>query len=208
MTENLHQDSQTAVNASAVYADARWYAVQTMPRHEKKVALELVAKGIECFLPTVSSLRQWSDRQRVIVEPLFAGYVFTWFVPMASNRVALLRTNGVVGLVGERGSGTPIPESEILFIRQLLESRSPIAPHPFLNVGQRVRVRGGSLDGLEGILQSVKGNQSLIVSVELIQRSVSLTISGYIVEPVWASNGTDPDPDAKIAVPKNPPGRS
>ncbi len=192
MTENLRKDSQTAINTSAVHPDARWYAVQIVPRHEKKVAVELAAKGIECFLPTVSSLRQWSDRQRVIMEPLFAGYVFTWLVPASSNRIALLRTNGVVGLVGMRGCGTPIPESEIFFIRQLLESRFPFAPHPFLNVGQRVRVRGGSLDGLEGILQSVKGDQSLIVSVELIQRSISLTISGYIVEPVFASNKTDP----------------
>jgi len=192
MTENLHQERQASINASAVNPDARWYAVQTAPRHEKKVALELTAKGIECFLPTVSEVRQWSDRRRVIAEPLFAGYVFTWLEPGSPSRIALLRTNGVIGLVGMRGAGTPIPENEIFSIRQLLESRSQFAPHPFLNVGQRVRVRGGSLDGLEGILQSVKGDQSLIVSVELIQRSVSLTISGYVVEPVFASNPTDP----------------
>jgi len=192
MTENLYQNCQASIDASAVNPDARWYAVQTAPRHEKKVALELAEKGIECFLPTISEVRQWSDRRRVIVEPLFAGYVFTWFVPISSNRIALLRTKGVVGLVGMRGAGTPIPENEIFSIRLLLESRSQFAPHPFLNVGQRVRVRGGSLDGLEGILQSVKGDQSLIVSVELIQRSVSLTISGYVVEPVLASNTTDP----------------
>lgn len=191
MTENLQQDFETSIDASAVNPEARWYAVQTAPRHEKKVALELATKGIECFLPTVSEVRQWSDRRRVIVEPLFAGYAFTRFVPVSSNRIALLRTTGVVGLVGARGAGTPIPESEIFSIRLLLESRSQFAPHPFLNVGQRVRVRGGSLDGLEGILQSVKGDQSLIVSVELIQRSVSLTISGYVVEPVFASNTTD-----------------
>jgi len=192
MNENLRQDSQSAINASVVYPDARWYAVQTMPRHEKKVALELAAKGIECFLPTISEVRQWSDRRRVIAEPLFAGYVFTWLVPESSSRITLLRTNGVVGLVGTRGAGTPIPENEIFSIRLLLESRSQFSRHPFLSVGQRVRVRGGSLDGLEGILQSVKGDQSLIVSVELIQRSVSLTISGYIVEPVFRSSTTEP----------------
>jgi len=194
MTENLHQDSQASINVSAANPEARWYAVQTAPRHEKKVALELTAKGIECFLPTVSEVRRWSDRRRVIVEPLFAGYVFTWIVPESSSRIALLRTNGVVGVVGRRGAGTPIPESEIFSIRLLVESRSQFAPHPFLNAGQRVRVRGGSLDGLEGILQSVKDDQSLIVSVELIERSVSLTISGYIVEPVFRSSTTEPVP--------------
>src|SRR5258708_27917934 len=109
MTENLRQDSQTALNTSAVHPDARWYAVQIVPRHEKKVAVELAAKGIECFLPTVSSVRQWSDRQRVIMEPLFAGYVFTWLVSASSSRIALLRTNGVVWFVRIRLCRTPIP---------------------------------------------------------------------------------------------------
>ena len=194
MTENLHQDGQASINATVVNPEARWYAVQTTPRHEKKVAQELTAKDIECFLPTVSEVRQWSDRRRVVTEPLFAGYVFTWLAHESPSRIALLRTKGVVGLVGTRGAGTPIPENEIVSIRRLLETRSQFAPHPFLSVGQRVRVRGGSLDGLEGILQSVKGDQSLIVSVELIQRSVSLTISGYVVEPVFASNAADPTP--------------
>jgi len=192
MVENLHQDSQAAINPGMVHSDASWYAVQTVPRHEKKVALELTAKGIDCFLPAVATVRQWSDRRRILMQPLFAGYVFARLAPASCNRIAMLRTNGVVGLVGARGTGTPIPENEIRSIRQLLDSRSPLAPHPFLNVGQRVRVRGGPLDGLEGILQSIKGDQSLIVSVELIQRSVSLTISGYLVEPVFESNATDP----------------
>jgi transcription antitermination factor NusG len=185
MSETLLQDSPAVTHAEAFRPDACWYAVQTLPRHEKKVSVELSAKAINCFLPTVSTLRQWSDRKRVIAQPLFAGYVFVCFDPDACNRIALLRTHGVVGLVGERGFGTPIPENEIRSIRQALESGSPLAPHAFVNVGQRVRVRGGSLDGLEGILEAVKADQSLIVSVELIQRSVSLTISGYVVEPVF-----------------------
>lgn len=168
--------------------DSRWYAVQTMPRHEKKVSLELQAKDVCCFLPTVSRRRQWSDRQRTIKEPLFAGYLFVRLAFGSPERIALLRTNGVVGLVGVRGAGIPIPEHEIHAIQQVVGSQVPFTERTFLNVGQRVRIRGGALDGLEGILQSFKGDQSLVVSVQSIQRSVSVTISGYDVEPIPVSS--------------------
>lgn len=195
MIEDLPHDPHSVVHAGVVapsLADAKWYAVQTMPRHEKKVSLELTAKAIECFLPTVSSVRQWSDRKRVIVEPLFTGYVFARLVAASPDRITLLRCNGVVGLVGMRGAGVPIAENEIHFIQRIVKSRARYASHPFLTVGKRVRLRGGALDGLEGILQSVKGDERLVVSVELIQRSLSLTISGYMVEPV-------PEPKMSLA---------
>jgi transcription antitermination factor NusG len=187
MMENMHQDYQPTIDAGSVRPDARWYAVQTSPRHEKKVSAELTAKELECFLPTISTLRQWSDRQCSIAEPLFAGYVFVRLAALSSERIKLLRTNGVVGLVGARGIGTPIPEEEILSIRKILEAGTPVSSLPYLSVGQRIRVRGGALDGLEGILQSIKGDQSLVVSVELIQKSISMTISGYQFEPVRES---------------------
>ena len=193
MIENLPQDPQSLIHAGVVHpvgADARWYAVQTMPRHEKKVSQDLTAKAIECFLPTVTTVRQWSDRKRSIVEPLFTGYVFARLAPDSPDRITLLRSNGVVGLVGTRGVGVPIPENEIRSIQQIVESRAGYASHPFLSVGKRVRVRGGALDGLEGILQSVRGDESLVVSVELIRRSMSLTISGYVVEPIHESTTT------------------
>jgi transcription antitermination factor NusG len=190
MIEIAQNDSRPGLNPGLTPSEARWYAVHTAPRHEKKVAMELAGKAIDCFLPTVSTVKQWSDRKRVVEEPLFAGYLFARFVAASSERIALLRSNGVVGLVGTRGIGTPIPEDEIQAIQLVLESRVAFAAHPYLNVGQRVRVRGGALDGLEGILQSVNGDKSLVVSVELIQRAVSLTISGYMVEPVLKSTAT------------------
>lgn len=163
-----------------------WYAVQTMPRHEKKVSSELETKDVCCFLPTISRRRQWSDRQTIIEEPLFAGYVFVRLALESPERLALLRTKGVVSLVGVRGTGTPIPDCEIDSIQRIVENRVPFEERLFLNVGQRVRLHGGALDGLEGILQSFRGNHSLVVSVELIQRSISVTISGYAVEPIPA----------------------
>jgi transcriptional antiterminator NusG len=167
---------------------ACWYAVQTMPRHEKKVSVELAGKDIHCFLPTVLQARQWSDRKKVIVEPLFAGYVFVRINADSEARISLLRTKGVVGLVGTRGIPVPIPEPEITAIQAVLESRTPYRAHGYLIIGQRVRIRGGALDGLEGILQEVKGDQSLVISIELIHRSLAVTISGYDVQPILALN--------------------
>jgi len=167
--------------------DSPWYAVQTLPRHEAKVSQELTTKGIHCFLPVVSRLRQWSDRRKMLTEPLFAGYVFARLVCSPFTRIPVLRTKGVVALVGSRGAGTPIPEAEISSIRRVLESRAAFSLHPFASVGQRVRIRGGALDGLEGILQAHNRDQSLVVSVELIQRSLAVTLSGYSIEPVEPS---------------------
>jgi len=184
MMSESAQIETIAGESLAVRDSPLWYAVRTIARHEKKVSSALLAKEICCFLPVISRLRQWSDRQRVIDEPLFAGYVFARIAPRSTTRIALLETKGVVGLVGERGVGTPIPEYEIVAIQKILENRVAVAPHNFLVVGQRVRIRGGALDGLEGILRSIKGDQSLIVSLESIKRSISLTISGYEVESI------------------------
>jgi transcription antitermination factor NusG len=119
----------------------------------------------------------------VIHSPLFPGYVFVRSAGTLDARVAVLRTNGVISFVGVRGLGTPIPEEEITAIQAVLAEKIPFEPYPFLKVGQRVRIRGGSLDGIKGILTAVRGDQSLIISVEVIQRSISMRVSGYLVEP-------------------------
>jgi transcription antitermination factor NusG len=98
-------------------------------------------------------------------------------------RVAVLRTNGVINFVGVRGIGTPIPDSEIEAVRALLTQQIPFIPYPYLRVGQSVRIRGGALDGIKGILAKVNGDQSLIISVELIQRSIAMRVTGYDIEP-------------------------
>jgi transcriptional antiterminator NusG len=187
---NLQQAIPTAPSGfeAVTPAESFWYAVQTLPRHEKKASSELEAKQVQTFLPVISEVRQWSDRKRVIETPLFPGYAFVRIPAEPGARIAVLRTNGVVGFVGVRGIGTPIPENEIAAIQALLTRQIPFRAHPFLNIGQRVRIRGGALDGIEGILDAVKGDQSLIISVELIQRSLAVRVAGYHVEPVHQSN--------------------
>jgi transcription antitermination factor NusG len=116
--------------------------------------------------------------------PLFSCYVFAKFVPKRSDRLRVLRVDGVFGLVGASGEGTPIPDAQIDAVRSLVETELPWSSHPFLKIGQRVRIRSGALDGLEGILVSRNGDRTLVISVEAIQRSLAVRVEGYEVEPV------------------------
>ncbi len=163
---------------------AQWYAIQTKPRHEKRAAAELEQKGITTFLPLISQLHRWSDRRKKIEVPLFSCYAFVNIEPSPETRVAVLRTNGVLSFVGSHNQGTSIPETQIENIRILLSNEVPFSCYPFLSVGQRVRIRGGCLDGVEGILIRQNGARRLVVSVEMIQRSVAVSIEGYDLEPV------------------------
>jgi transcription antitermination factor NusG len=161
-----------------------WYGLQTRPRHEKIVAQRLEERGVTTFLPLVTEVHRWSDRKKSVQLPLFGCYVFAKFVPNRSDRLRVLRVDGVFGLVGARGEGTPIPEEQIDAVRSLIGGQLPWSSHPFLKIGQRVRIRSGALDGLEGILVSRNGDRTLVISVDAIQRSLAVRVEGYEVEPV------------------------
>jgi transcription antitermination factor NusG len=163
---------------------ARWYAIRTRSRHERTAAKQLVSQGIETFLPLVTQLHRWSDRKKQVEVPLFPGYAFVRFIPASGERVRVLRAHGVVGFVGPRWDETPIPDKQIQDIRILLGQDTPFQEHPFLKVGQVVRIRGGSLDGIEGILSANNGNRHLVITVQPIQRSLSIRIEEYQVEVV------------------------
>lgn len=159
-----------------------WYAVQTRSRHEKKVAEEIQEKGIPSFLPLVKRMHDWSDRKKEVQLPLFPGYVFVHTPDAPEARLSVLRTPGVANFVGGQGRGTPIPDKQIDDIRLILEKDVPFELYPFLQINQRVRIRGGCLDGVEGVLVAKNPDQSLIVSIDLIQRSVSVRVTGYELE--------------------------
>lgn len=160
-----------------------WYGLQTRPRHEKIVAQRLEERGVTTFLPLVTEVHRWSDRKKSVQMPLFSCYVFAKFVPNRSDRLRVLRVDGVFGLVGASGEGTPIPDVQIDAVRSLVETELPWSSHPFLKIGQRVRIRSGALDGMEGILVSRNGDRTLVISVEAIQRSLAVRVEGYEVEP-------------------------
>ena len=140
--------------------------------------------GFATFLPLSQQVREWSDRRKVVEFPLFPGYAFLQMIYEPEERLRVLRTEGVVSFVGTHGQGIPIPDKQIEHIQTLLGSKVPFETHPFLKVGQRVRIRGGSLNGMEGILVGQDSDRALVISVELIQRSVSIRLQGYEVEAV------------------------
>jgi transcription antitermination factor NusG len=161
-----------------------WYAVHTRARHERVVAHQLREQGVTTFLPLVTEVHRWSDRQKSVELPLFGCYVFVKLAATGEQRLRVLRIDGVFKFVGARGLGTPIAEAQIHAIRTLIGQPVPWNAHPFLQIGQRVRVRGGALDGVEGILLSRNDDNTLVVSVDAIQRSLAVCIQGYDVEPV------------------------
>jgi transcription antitermination factor NusG len=161
-----------------------WYGLQTRPRHEKIVMQRLEERGVTTFLPLVTEVHRWSDRKKSVQMPLFSCYVFAKFVPNRSERLRVLRVDGVFGLIGARGEGAPIPDEQIDAVRSVVEGQLPWSSHPFLKIGQRVRIRSGALNGLEGILVSRNGDRTLVISVEAIQRSLAVRVEGYEVEPI------------------------
>jgi transcription termination/antitermination protein NusG len=181
---------QPEVTECAMAANDSWYAVHVRSRHEKKVVGEFERKGIVNYLPTIVETRQWSDRRVSVESPLFSCYAFVNIPPSAKSRVAVLQTPGVLSFVGGNQDGASIPESEIEQIRTVLARKVPFATHPFLQIGQRVRVRGGALDGVEGILSRSNGGNRLVISVQTIQRSLSVTVEGYQVEPIKSERRT------------------
>ncbi len=162
--------------------EPQWYAIRTRSRHEKVVSEQLEQQGIENFLPLVKRTRKWSDRMKEVEMPLFSGYNFVRIVLSSPQRLRVLQAHGVAGFVGTRGAGIAIPESQIRDIRTLLANDVPFEEHPLPKVGERVRIRGGCLDGVEGVLAAHNGDLSLTISLEPIQRSISIRIQGYDLE--------------------------
>jgi len=159
-----------------------WFAIQTFARHEKHVATELELKGVDSYLPIVTRLHQWSDRRKQVGLPLFPCYIFVHIFPSPEHRVQVLQVSGVIGFVGGTRQGVAIPDGQIEDIRTLLKNKISLDPYPFLKIGQRVRILGGSLSGIEGILIRRNGTRRLVISVDSLERSLSLCVEGLEVE--------------------------
>jgi len=164
--------------------DKKWYAVHTRSRHEKVVAAQLRGRGVDTYLPLVEEIHRWSDRRKRVQVPLFPGYTFIHAPDSAETMATVAQVASAVGIVGAEAGGTPIPDEEIATVHRLLANNIPCVHHAFLKLGQRVRVHGGALDGIEGTLLALKGENCLVVSIELIQRSLAVRIEGYDVEMV------------------------
>ncbi len=151
-----------------------WYALRVKSNFEKAAKASLEGKGYEVYAPFYSRRRRWSDRDHLTESPLFPGYVFARFD--ARERLPLLITPGVVHVVPPNRVPIEVDDEELRAVQVILRSGLPVEPHRFLNVGQRVMIERGALSGIEGILLEVKKAYRLVVSVTLLNRSVSVEI--------------------------------
>jgi len=172
-----------------------WYAVRVQSRFANVASASLRGKGYEEFLPLYRSQRKWSDRVKQVEVPLFPGYLFCRFDPEGST-LPILSTPGVISIVGVGRYPFPIADHEIEAIRTVVRSGLVAQPWAYLGVGSRVYVDGGPLAGLEGIVTNADKVCRLVVSVELLQRSVAVEIDRE-----WARPATSRMRPVGVAVP-------
>lgn len=164
-------------------SNVHWFALNVRTRHEDVVATILENKGYEIFLPLYQSRRMWSDRIKELQVPLFPGYVFCRF-DTAHRTVPIVTTPGVIRIVGFAGQPVPMDEREIESVRIIARSALPAEPWPYVQAGSPVRITYGSLTGVEGVLVEVKKQHQLVVSINLLQRSVAVQIDKAWVKPL------------------------
>jgi transcription termination/antitermination protein NusG len=161
-----------------------WFALATMSRHERFAAFEINSLGIETFFPTIAEIHRWSDRKKKVQVPLLPGYLFIRAEMRPEIRRAVSFIRGVVAFITMGGEPIPIPEDQIASLQQLVGQNVTCTPHRFLQIGQLVRICGGALDGIRGILVRYEGGNRLVISVDSIQRSLAIRVEGYKVEAI------------------------
>ena len=151
-----------------------WYAVRTKSNCERAASIALSQKGYDSFLPTYSV--QHRSKQRLITKerPLFPGYFFCRFDML--KRMPIMTTPGVLFVLGFGNDPTPVPESEIEAIQTVVRSGRTAAPYPLTREGDRIRINGGPMKGLEGVLVRHKADYRLVISVTMLQRSVAVEV--------------------------------
>lgn len=190
MIEQLNPE-KTNVEIAALQADVvssaagqPWFAIQTRAKHEKKIASELNLRGVTAFVPTQRETRHWSDRKKVLEVALFSCYAFVQAEMNEKLYLRVLQIPGVLRWVRFNGCPSQIPHAQIEAVRQIVANSVPCSPYQFLKAGDRVRVRGGCLEGLECVLVSEPDGRKLVLSIEPLQRSISIAADGYELEPL------------------------
>ncbi|HET8888313.1 MAG TPA: UpxY family transcription antiterminator [Candidatus Angelobacter sp.] len=162
-----------------------WFALQVVPRHEKSVDKILEYIGCDHFLPTYRVRRRWSDRVSVVEEPLFHGYVFC---RSQSNLMEIIRGSpGIIRIVAFGGKPHPVPDEEIEALQQIVRGKREYSALPYLNVGQKVRVISGPLTGISGTIMQFKNHDRLLISIDVIMKSISVEIDQSEVALVQAA---------------------
>jgi transcription antitermination factor NusG len=162
--------------------DPTWFALTVKPRHEKAANQNLLLRGLEAFLPLHRVRRTWSDRIQTVELPLFPGYILSRLT--YKDRLHALNTPGVRSIVSFAGVDAPIDSSEVHALQAIISSGMPVSPWPYLHTGERVRIERGSLEGLSGTLVREKSSWRIVVSIELLKRSVAVEVDRELVVPL------------------------
>jgi len=174
MLEITTQNTVSVNHLAVSESPSRWFAAYTCSRHEKLVSRQLCERQINCFLPTYQSMRRWKDRRKEVEFPLFPGYVFVRI--REAERLRVLQVSGVVQLVMSQGRPAPLDDSEIESLRNGIANGVLPEPHPYLKIGRRVRVKYGPLAGIEGFLVRRKDKFRVVISIDLIMRSIAAEV--------------------------------
>jgi transcriptional antiterminator NusG len=183
---------------TATSAPNRWYALSTKSRQEGVASATLNSLGIPVFLPSRAEVHQWSDRKRSVNVPLFPGYLFIRTDPWSKTKFSVLNAPGVVSFVGNHNGPLPIPDGEIENIRIMFQRGAPCTPHTYLKEGDRVRIVRGPLTGIEGTLLRSGPKTQLVISINIIQRSVAVVVSGQDIEPILTDSKRRADPAVAV----------
>lgn len=159
----------------------QWYAVYTRSRHEKSAADLLRRRQIETFLPLYETVRRWKNGDHRVQLPLFPGYAFVRIE--LRERLRVLKVPGIVRVVGFDGQPIPVADEEVESLRRALSAGVKAVPHPYLTVGRRARITAGPLAGREGILVRRKDAVCVVLSIDLVQRSVLVHLEADALEP-------------------------
>jgi transcription antitermination factor NusG len=165
-------------------AERKWYAVFTLSQNEQSAARHLDTCQIEAFVPTYERIRVWKNRQRVkIVQALFPTYMFVRI--HSEEQSVVLRSPGVRRLVGNHQGPVPLPNEEIEFLRSKMCSQT-IEPYRDLVIGEKVRVKHGPMQGLQGVLVRKKNSLRFVLTLELLNQSAAMEVGAEELEPVLA----------------------
>jgi transcription antitermination factor NusG len=185
MRENRQPTSNTGIQKQPAAAGLAWYPLQTRYQCEKKVDAALRDEGFESFSPMQLETRRWSDRTKLVESPLFPGYAFVRMEAEPKLLTKVLRLPGLVRFVTSGRQLVAVPNEEIETVRALVHSNTSYEPGPFPAVGERVRIRGGCLEGVEGVMTAQTGRREIVISVGAIQRSLKIPLGRFQIERLY-----------------------
>ena len=183
MTQPITIDSEPGSLAEgSLHSEVLWYAGYTASRHEKRVAEHFAQRGVEHFLPLYETIHRWNNGRHRVQLPLFPGYIFVRIA--LSDRQRVIEVPGLVRLVGFNSLPHPLPEADINRMKEALNKGVLAEPYPYLTVGTRVEVRSGPMQGMTGILLRRQNKYRVVISVDLIMRSMIVEVEAADVAPI------------------------